>query len=135
MKIVFRIISVCMIAVIAFANFGCSAFKSSTQTIAVTCNPSDSILMINGQKYHSPAQVRVKRNRDVAINCYKEGYFSYQRTVGNHFATTGVLDAIGTALILVPGIGLFCSGAWDLDDTEVNIELIPNQATNQNQKE
>jgi hypothetical protein len=65
----------------------------------------------------------VKRNRDVSIQCYKEGYAPYQRTIGNHFNTTGVLDAVGTWLFLLPGIGLFTPGAWSLDETDVTISL------------
>lgn len=112
-----------MIAVITTANFGCSAFKSSTQQMNITCNPTDAVLIVNGQRYHSPAQINVKRNRDVSIQCYKDGFEPYQRTIGNHFSTTGVLDTIGTVCFLFPGIGLFTAGAWDLDETDVQIDL------------
>ena len=111
-----KIISIGMVIIISAANFGCSAFKSSTQTVSINCNPPDATLMVNGQRFKSPAQIKVKRNRDVAIQCYKEGYFSYQRT---------------TVCFLLPGIGLFCSGAWDLDETDLNIELTSNQNTKQ----
>ena len=120
-----------MVIIISAANFGCSAFKSSTQTVSINCNPPDATLMVNGQRFKSPAQIKVKRNRDVAIQCYKEGYFSYQRTVGNHFSTAAVWDTVGTVCFLLPGIGLFCSGAWDLDETDLNIELTSNQNTKQ----
>jgi len=81
------------------------------------------MVMINGQRYNSPASIRVKRDRDVSIQCYKEGYIPYQRTIGNHFNETGALDAVGTFCFLLPGIGLFCSGAWSLDETDVTVTL------------
>jgi hypothetical protein len=81
--------------------------------------------MVNGQRYTPPAQVTVKRNREVSIDCYKDGFVPYQRTIGYHFNSTGALDAVGTALFLVPCIGLFTPGAWSLDETDVNISLVP----------
>lgn len=89
----------------------------------VNCSESDAILTINGQRYSPPAQVRVKRNRDVAIQAYKDEFVPYQRTIGHHFNGTGALDAVGTLLILVPCVGLFCPGAWSLDETDVFIQL------------
>lgn len=47
----------------------------------------------------------------------------YQRTVGNHFNETGVLDVVGGCLFLVPFIGLATPGAWSLDETDVTISL------------
>ena len=102
---------------------GCSAFRAHNQTLNVNCMPQDAILMVNGQRHSSPTQVNVKRNRDVSIQCHKEGYYPYQRTIGHHFNATGALDAVGTFLFLVPGVGLFTPGAWSLDETDVSISL------------
>ena len=102
---------------------GCSAFRAHNQTLNITCNPDDSILMVNGRRYSSPAQVSTKRNRDVSIQCFKEGYLPQQLTIGNHFNGTGALDAAGTFFFLVPCIGLFTPGAWSLDETDVGITL------------
>lgn len=116
--------SISMSVILLTISTGCSAFRSSTEMISVSCNPSDSVLTINGQRYTSPAQVAVKRNRNVSINCYKDGFVPYQKTVGSHFNVTGGLDAVGTALFLLPAIGLFTPGAWSLDETDVAINLI-----------
>ena len=121
-----RMVSAAMAVTILFTT-GCSAFRPYKETVSVTCIPNDAILMVNGQRYNSPAQVSADRNRDVSIQCNKEGYVPYQRTIGNHFNTTGVLDAIGTVFFLVPGIGLFFPGAWSLDETNVFITLYKNQ--------
>jgi hypothetical protein len=110
-------------ALFLVAGTGCSAFRGSMQTMYIQTTPADSILMVNGQRYTPPAQISVKRNQDVSIDCYKDGFVPYQRTIGYHFNSTGALDAVGTALFLVPAIGLFTPGAWSLDETNVNISL------------
>lgn len=104
---------------------GCSAFRPHSQMVNVVCEPSDAVLTVNGQRYSSPAQVSAKRNRDVSIQCHKAGYHPAQRTVGHHFNGTGALDAAGTLVFLLPGIGLFTPGAWSLDEEDVHIQLYP----------
>lgn len=104
---------------------GCSAFRPHTQTVNIVCDPSDAILTVNGNRYASPAQVSVKRNRDVAIQCQKTGYHVAQQTIGHSLNGTGALDAAGTVLFLLPGIGLFTPGAWSLDQEDVRIQLYP----------
>lgn len=118
-----RLIGWAMVGVMVFLSTGCSAFRPHNQTMNITCHPDDAILMINGQRYPAPAQVRVPRNRDVSIQAHKEGYSPYQRTIQNHLNATGALDIVGTLLILLPGIGLFFPGAWSLDETDVAITL------------
>jgi hypothetical protein len=122
-KTIHSAINIGICAVLLATSTGCSAFRGHTQTMNINCDPSDAILTVNGQRSTPPSQVRVKRNRDVSIQCYKEGYAPYQRTIGNHFNATGVLDAIGTWLFLLPGIGLFTPGAWSLDETDIMISL------------
>lgn len=87
--------------------------------------------MVNGQRYTPPVQVNLKRNRDVSIQCFKDGCAPYQRTIGNHFNETGALDAVGTCLFLVPAIGLFTPGAWSLDETDITVALYPLQSSQQ----
>jgi hypothetical protein len=114
----------CVVLTLALAmNTGCSAFVSHNQTINVICEPADAVLTINGQRYDSPAQVRVKRNRDVSLQCYKAGYVPYQRTIGHHFNATGALDVAGGILFLVPAVGIATPGAWSLDETDIHISL------------
>ncbi len=93
--------------------------------MSIHCTPVDSVLMVNGNRYTPPADISVRRNREVSIECYKDGFVPYQRTIGYHFNSTGALDAVGTALFLLPAVGLFTPGAWSLDETNVAISLIP----------
>jgi hypothetical protein len=115
--------AIVMLGLTLFLNTGCSAFRSSTQTMNITASPTDSILMVNGSRYTPPAQIKVRRDRDVSIQCYKEGYIPYQRTIGYHMNGTGAADIIGTVLFLLPGVGLFCPGAYSLDETDVGVSL------------
>jgi len=124
-KMLQTVINISMSAILLATSTGCSAFRSSVETMSIQCNPTDSVLMVNGQRYTPPAQVTVKRNREVSINCYKDGFVPYQRTIGYHFNSTGALDAVGTALFLIPCIGLFTPGAWSLDETNVTVSLVP----------
>jgi hypothetical protein len=102
---------------------GCSSFRSHNQTVNISCMPNDAVLTVNGERYKSPAQIKVKRNRNISIQCYKEGYMPAQRTVGHHFNGTGALDAAGTFFFIVPCIGLFTPGAFSLDETDVMVTL------------
>jgi hypothetical protein len=102
---------------------GCSAFRSSTQIMTVTTNPQNAMLTINGIKYHPPAQVPVRRDLPVYIQCESEGFEPQQRIIENHLNGTGFLDVVGFVLVLFPGIGLCAPGAHSLDETTVNMDL------------
>ncbi len=105
---------------------GCSCFVPSKQQITVCAYPYDSKLYINGQVFtSSPAIADVPRNRNVQIQCAKDGYYPYGKTVDTRISTTGILDIIGCAVFLIPGIGLITSGAWCLEEDTVNIVLHP----------
>lgn len=119
-----RIISA--IVALSFLASGCSAFVPKTQTISAACSESDAVLQINGQTFQGKAQVETKRNKTVSIMCTKEGYFPAQKSVDYSLSGTGVADTIGTFIILLPGIGLFTAGAWNLDETEVSIVMVKN---------
>ncbi len=113
------------VAVISFAVAltGCSAFRSHSQTVNVSCIPEDAVVMVNGTRVATPARMRVKRDSNLYIQAEKEGFTTYRRTVGHHLNATGVLDMIGTCLWIVPCAGLCTSGAYSLDETDIAITL------------
>lgn len=105
---------------------GCSCFTPNKQQISVSVYPDESKVFINGQVFtSSPAIADVPRNRSVAIQCMKDGYYPYGKTVDTRISTTGVLDMVGTAFFLFPAIGLITPGAWCLEEDTVNIVLHP----------
>lgn len=113
----------CAAASAALFGPGCSAFRASTQIVNVSCVPQDAIVTVNGHRASMPAQISVRRDRDLSVQAHKQGHAPYQRTIGHHLNGTGALDAVGTLLVLVPGIGLLTPGAWSLDETDVAVTL------------
>lgn len=104
---------------------GCSAFKSNTQTVSVTCSQPVTLLRINGDSYSCPAKVDVRRNRPYTVEANLDGYRPYSKTVDFHFSTTAKIDVVLIPFTFFSCFGLIFPGAWDLDQTEVNVELYP----------
>ena len=105
---------------------GCSAFRSSTQVVMINSNVPEADVYINGAFVgKTPVSTQVKRSKDFGVSVRKAGYVPAALTVESHLNVTGVLDIVGTLLFLVPVIGLFTSGAWSLDETQINVNLGP----------
>ena len=116
-------LSIILCVSILAVTSGCSAFRSHNQTLNISSVPPGADVSVNGMTYKTPAQVSVERDESVGIQCYKSGYVPYSRTIDKHLSTTGILDIIGTCIFIIPVIGLFTPGAFDLDETNVNIVL------------
>ncbi len=104
---------------------GCSAFRPQNQMVNISCDPDNALLQVNGERQNTTDQIEVPRNRQLSVQCSKSGYHPASKTVGTHLSTTGVLDIIGIFIFILPGIGLFTPGAWDLDETEISLQLHP----------
>lgn len=104
---------------------GCSTFMPSTQTISVACSESQATLQVNGEHYKGNAQMKVSRNANVSIMCTKPGYLTAQKSINKKLSGTGIADIVGTFFFLFPGIGLFTPGAWTLEETNVNLSMMP----------
>ena len=105
---------------------GCSAFRPARQVITVkTSEPKAQIWINNNLEGETPVTKSVKRNKAVSILVTRKGFFPTTRTIDRHLSKTAILDIIGTGLFLFPGIGLLTPGAWDLDETEVFVHLLP----------
>ncbi|MCK5852342.1 hypothetical protein KAH27_04855 [bacterium] len=113
------VICVVLCVSILTATSGCSAFRSSKQTITIACHPAGAQATVNGDLYNIPAKVSVRRDESVSIQCFKKGYQPYNRVIGTHMNTTGILDVVGTFIFIVPCVGLFTPGAHSLDDRNV----------------
>ena len=104
---------------------GCSTFKSNKYTdVSVNCKPDNSIAGVNGERKESPSKFSVITNKDIDVSCQKPGYITSTTKVRTHITTTGILDAIGGLLFLVPAIGLISPGAWDLDQKDFEMTLV-----------
>jgi hypothetical protein len=112
---------------VVFITQGCSTLKSSTQQINITCTPTEGVtLIVNGQKQKQcPIQMDVPRNQKLQIEAAKDNYLPYNKTVDHHLSTTAKLDMAGICVTFFSGFGLLAPGAWDLDETSIDIVLSP----------
>ena len=116
---------VLIVPVILSIATGCSTLKADHYTnVSVVCKPEESIASVNGEHKNSPATFSVVTNKDIDVSCQKPGYIASSKKVRTHITTSGVLDAIGGFLFLVPAIGLISPGAWDLDQKEIEMTLV-----------
>ena len=109
--------------VLALLMMGCSTAQPVHQTIKMNCNIPDTIVKVNGDRHDCPGEVKVRRDSKVTIEAYKDGYDKYSKIIDYHLSDTAKLDAVGTVFFFFPVFGLLSPGAWDLDETEVNIIL------------
>ena len=120
-----RALSLLVCFALLFNLTGCSAFRSSTQTMTVTTDQPDTEIYINGALVgRGTASAEVKRDENVQLMAKKEGYVTIQRSIGNKLNTTGVLDIVGGVLLLIPLFGLLASGSHSLEQTNVNVMMI-----------
>lgn len=106
---------------------GCSAFKDSTQPVTILCPVPGTTVLVNGQKASCGSTVELQRDRMATLEAYAKGYNPLSRNIGYHLSTAGKWDIAGTVLLGVPAIGLLTAGAWDLDQTELALNLVPLQ--------
>lgn len=106
---------------------GCSLLMPSKQKVSIDCSEKDATIFVNGATYRPPAKLKVKRNAVMLIQAQKPGFEPYSRAIDFHLSATGIVDTIGAILIFVPAVGLIAPGAWSLDETDINIHMIPVQ--------
>ncbi len=111
---------------ILLGGSGCSYTNRGPKLISLTILPADAYVIINGIEYHclSPQFVEVNPNRTLLITAYKPGYKEAFYAVNNQLSTVGTIDALGS-IFLFPFLGLFSSGAWELKETNIKIQLEP----------
>jgi hypothetical protein len=104
---------------------GCSAFVPKTQTVTASCSEPDATLQVNGgQTYTGKTQIEARRDKVFSYSCFKQGYYPAQKSVSYSISPTGIADFIGSMIFLVPIIGIFMPGAWDLDEDNVTINMV-----------
>lgn len=103
---------------------GCSFAGRDTQLVTVTVTPADARVIANGVEYHniSPQIIQVYPKRGLVLTAYKPGYREANYVVDTQLTTLGTIDACASILIF-PYFGLFSSGAWELAQNNIYIEL------------
>jgi hypothetical protein len=116
---------ICAIVAVTFLCTGCSAFVSKTQPLNASCSEPDATLQINGgQAYPGKAQIEARRDKVVTITCYKQGFYPAQKSVSHSLSGTGVADFIGGLIFIVPIVGFFTPGAFNLDESDVTVNMV-----------
>ena len=102
---------------------GCSAFRPKEQQVRIDTDPTGLPVRVDGQdRGLSPITISLDRNVSHTIVASDTNRV-YVRELHRKMSTTGKLDMMGGAMVLVPGLGLLTPGAWDLDSTDVLLPM------------
>ncbi len=115
----------CCALAFCIAASGCSAFVPKTQAVTATCSEPDATIQIDGDEvYQGTAKFEARRNKPLSVACYKEGYYPAQKNISSSINWVGIADVIGTFVLIFPAVGVFLPGAWDLDETDINVKMV-----------
>jgi len=70
-----------------------------------------------------PRRSKCQKRQKIQIEAYKTGYDRYLKSIDYHLSSSAKWDAVGTVCWFFPVFGLLSPGAWDLDETEINVVL------------
>ncbi len=101
----------------------CSLASPSKQTIKIVPNDPNATVYVNGEPMgQGTVTATLKKNKSVAITA-KSGNKSGVAVVDSELSTTGVLDIVGGCIFLLPFLGFCSSGAYQLDQDTVPVNL------------
>jgi len=108
-------------------TLGCSVFRSSHQTISISVtDPPDAGVWVNGNyEGEAPVNVSVMRNTMCIVEVKKKGFIPMRKAIQTDINVTGVLDAVGTYIFLLPVIGVASAGSQSLKETDLVLRLAP----------
>ena len=119
MKLRSRLIAIAL----AVQTAGCSAFVPWEQHVSITASDPQAQVMIDNQIVGTGhVETDLPRDRSYSIVATAHGQTAVA-TIDHHISTTGILDIVGTFFFIVPIIGVFTPGFWDLDPTNVHIVI------------
>jgi hypothetical protein len=113
---------------ITVLSSACSLFSPYSQMINIVPSNATADVYVDGQRVGSGNQsVRMSKSHthSVMVKC---GISAGTGTVRRTMSTTGVLDIVGGALILIPLVGLFAPGAHSLEPTTLSV-AIPDESS------
>jgi len=116
---------ICLVNRVSVLTTGCSVLAKNTQPVKIACSEPDATLQINGgPTFTGKTQIEARRNKIVAAACFKTGYYPSQKYISSSLSTSGMYDLAGSFILVLPAIGLFMPGAWDLDETDVTLNMV-----------
>lgn len=118
------LVAISLVTLVLFVN-SCSLFVPRSSLVKINTVPDGAIVRYDGQSYKTPFAMKVPKNRSFHCTVSKEGYEKEALTSYQSLSATGVLDIIGGFLFIVPFAGFLSPGAYTLQQTEWNIDLVP----------
>ena len=104
---------------------GCSLFAPKTEDVTIDSEPTGASVIIPGKaRLTTPATVNLPCDKDVTIVVQKEGYYPQTYSIHPTLGKCGILDVVGTLLVLFPAVGLISSGAYTLNQHTVYAPLV-----------
>ena len=104
---------------------GCSAFQSRTQRVTIIpSDPNAQVYLNNDPVGAGRTTLELDRNRTYAVSARSGGSMG-TASIGRRVSGTGVLDIVGGCFFLVPFVGCFTPGFWELDKTTVSVPVTP----------
>ena len=113
------------LAAIIPVTSGCSVFQPRTQRVTIIPSDANAQVYLNNDPVGSGrTTLELERNRTYAVSA-RSGSNMGSASIGRRVSGTGVLDIVGGCFFLVPFIGCFTPGFWELDKTTVSVPLEP----------
>lgn len=114
-----------LVVALSVLTSGCSVLANKTQPVKIACSEPGATLQINGgPTFTGKTQIEARRNKIVAASCFKSGYYPSQKYISSSLSTAGIVDLASSFVWVLPAIGLFTPGAWDLDETDITLNMV-----------
>ena len=116
----------CALASLALVCFapGCSLFAPYKEDVIIDSEPQGAQIIIPGQaRLSTPATVKLRCDQNVTVIIKKDGYHTHVETLHRTLGKCGLLDVLGTVLVIFPAVGLFSPGAYTLEQHVVYAPL------------
>ena len=96
----------------------CSLLVKGKQPVTITASEKDAEIRADGVYLgQGQATVQLSKGESHAITDTACAAIDYS------ISTTGILDAVGGCLLLLPAVGLASDGAWKLDATHIYLKM------------
>jgi len=114
-----------LLALLSLFCFSCSLFLPWQEDIVIETKPAGAEIIIEGQKYLSPAKVRMRKSQTFSIYVNKDGYRGENAWCGRSLSATGILDLVGACAFYVPVVGFVSPAAWRHQQNYFFFQLTP----------
>jgi hypothetical protein len=103
---------------------GCSLFVSRHQAVTITASDPNGRIIVDGAEVGTgSATPMLDRTRSHGVLVKTADGRNGAAAIGKRISTTGVLDIVGGCIFLVPFLGVFGPGFWELDPEQVVVSV------------